>query len=199
MRRFLCLLVAALAVGYGGCDCLIDLLPIPDCVTSTFEVDLDGWQARGTDLSEPPIPWSIERSEEMAKCGVASAKFSLENINDAGKIWLEQTLTVEPNTHYRVWIRYDFATADFGFVNLWRIITGVSVTQPQKADDLNFEGDTGNGADSDVGYQWLRKRFAYDVESDENGVLYVTIGVWGTWESPRTYYVDNVRVCLVEE
>ena len=114
----------------GGCN-LFDLFPFPRCDFFGFEDDLGGWEARGTDLSDPPIAWSIERSDELAKHGDWSAKFYLENFNDAGKIWLERPFSVEPNTPYRVWIKYDFATADFGFINLWQLIAGVSATQPQ--------------------------------------------------------------------
>jgi hypothetical protein len=30
--------------------------------------------------------------------------------------------------------------------------------------------------------------------SDPGGRIHIVIGVWGTWETPRTYYVDNVRL-----
>ena len=32
-----------------------------------------------------------------------------------------------------------------------------------------------------------------------DGMIHVVIGVWGTWETPRTYYVDDVRVRLTAE
>ena len=28
--------------------------------------------------------------------------------------------------------------------------------------------------------------------------IYVIIGVWGTWETARTYYIDNVKITAVK-
>ena len=30
--------------------------------------------------------------------------------------------------------------------------------------------------------------------SSPSGALYVSIGIWGTWETSRTYYLDDVTV-----
>jgi len=181
-----------------GCDCLIDLLGILDCRTFSFETDEEGWQACGTDLSDPPVEWSVRRTTETAEDGVACLRFFLNNLNDAGKIWVERPFDVKPNRRYRVTVSYAFGTADFGEVNLWRIITGVAPAPPTGSADLMFQDSTGSGSDSDEGYRWLEKSYSFDVPSGPDGVLYVTIGVWGTWETPRTYYVDGVRVCLRE-
>jgi hypothetical protein len=46
---------------------------------------------------------------------------------------------------------------------------------------------------------WLDKAYGLDVRSGSSGMLYVIIGVWGVWETPRTYYVDDVRIKFTEE
>ncbi len=67
---------------------------------------------------------------------------------------------------------------------------------PEEAANLEpaFQGNTGNGATGDVGYRWLRKRYQFTAATAADGRLYVIIGVWGTYEISRTYFVDDVRV-----
>ena len=92
----------------------------------------------------------------------------------------------------------DFASADWGDVNLFTIITGVVQEPPETRDDLVYQGSTGNESDTDVGYVWLKKGYDFLVRSGANGKLYVTIGIWGTWETTRIYYFDNVIITFIE-
>jgi hypothetical protein len=55
----------------------------------------------------------------------------------------------------------DFASADWGDVNLFTIITGVVQEPPETRDDLVYQGSTGNGSDTDVGYVWLKKGYDF--------------------------------------
>ena len=162
----------------------------------SFEDDMQQWEARAMDLelANSTIDWSIVRSQERAKNGSSALKFYLENWNDMGKIWIERCFVVKPNTLYRVDVSYALASADWGVANFFRIITGILQEPPKTRDELVYQGHTGNGADSDVGYVWLDKSYNFTVQSDWSGKLYVIIGVWGVWETPRTYYLDNLKV-----
>ena len=166
----------------------------------SFENDMQGWEARALDLelANSTIDWSITRSHEQVKDGSSSLRFYLENWNDKGKIWIERSFAVKPNTRYRVNVSYAFASGDWGDVNFFTIIAGVLRDSPKSRDNLVYQGDTGNRASSDVGYLWLEKSYSFLVESDESGKLYVTVGVWGVWETPRTYYLDSLKVVFAE-
>lgn len=159
----------------------------------SFEEDMEGWVPDGTDLDNPPVKWSIHRSNETASDGDSGLKVYLNNVNDAGKIWIERSFDLEPNTTYDVAITYEFASADYGDFNLWTIIAGAAPEAPQNAGDLIFQGDTGTGSE-DQGFIWLTKNFDFIVQSADQGFIWVFVGVWGTWETPRTYFIDNVTV-----
>lgn len=59
---------------------------------------------------------------------------------------------------------------------------------------------TGNGADRDVGLRWLRKSFHVAAPPGATGHLYIVVGVWSTWETPRIYYyLDDLTVQLTPE
>jgi hypothetical protein len=173
-------------------------LPSPEEYIFSFENDMAGWTVSGVDLDDPPVKWSIERSKDFAIDGNTSVKIYLENVNDAGKIWMERSFVVNPDSFYKVEVDYDFASSDWGDFNLFRIITGALSERPESREDLVYQGDTGNNADPEAGYVWLNKSYDFTVQSNSDGMLYVIIGVWGTWEASRTYYVDNIHVTLTE-
>ncbi|MBV9868535.1 MAG: hypothetical protein JO316_24540 [Abitibacteriaceae bacterium] len=173
----------------------------------SFEKSLEGWSAHALDVYDPGqapnappaiARWSVQHSGERATSGHTALKLSLDNLTDAGKVWIERPFSVQANQRYRVNVKYALATADFGDIGLWNLITGVSAQPPRTRDQLMFQGNTGNGSPTDVGYQWLEKTYSFDATSAMNGKLYVTIGVWGTFEVPRAYYLDNVRVTLAK-
>ncbi|KXB06701.1 hypothetical protein AKJ51_03095 [candidate division MSBL1 archaeon SCGC-AAA382A20] len=162
----------------------------------SFEKGMDNWKVNGTDLDNPPVEWDITRTKEMATDGSASLKFYLANVNDAGKIWIERTFELDPSKVYDIRVSYDFASADFGDLNLWRIITGVSPEPPlsDQKTPLVFQGNTGNRANSDIGFKWLEKSYKFKTQTDAEGKIYVNIGIWGTWETTRKYYFDNILI-----
>ena len=162
----------------------------------SFEHDMQGWTVGGTDLDNPPVEWSIERSQDIASDGNTALRFYLNNVNDAGKIWIEKPFDVDPSRFYGAQVEYDLASADWGDMNLWTIITGVISKPPKEKGGLVYQGATGNSAREEEGFVWLHKSYGFNVRSNEEGKLYAVIGFWGTWETARTYYVDNINVTI---
>ena len=181
-----------LLIALLGCDG--SAIPTSGTYTFSFERDMEEWVANGTDLDNPPVEWSIERSEDIASDGKTAARLYLNNLNDAGKVWIEHSFDGETNRDYQVHVEYDFASADWGDMNLWTIIT--SVVPESAKTELVFQGDTGNNARPEDGFVWLYKSYDFTVKSEQEGKLYIMVGVWGTWETARTYYLDNVEVTI---
>ena len=170
-------------------------------IRSSFEGTLDGFTPRGIDLelAGGEIEWLIEPSTDRASHGSQSLKVYLNNVNDAGKVFVERAVQVDPDRVYDVVIRFQFGTRDWGQANLFRIIAGVLPASPSDRAALApaFQGDTGHGGDADAGYVWVAKEYVSAVTAGSTGRLYLVVGIWGTWEGPRTYYVDDLRVKLV--
>lgn len=198
LKIHLSFLIAFVLLVFFACgeEIIIDSQPKPGTYDFSFEKDMEGWEKRAMDLElgDTLIDWSIEQTDEIVYDGNSSLKFYLENYNDAGKIWIERPFVVKPNQNYRIEVKHAFASADFGFANLWTIITGVVTKSPQTREDLVYQGHTGNGSDTDIGFKWLAKSYDFDVTSESDSTLYVIIGVWGTWETPRTYYLDFIHI-----
>ena len=166
----------------------------------SFENGMEGWTARGIDLElgDGLIEWSIEPTTEKAKEGDVALELYLENWNDAGKIWIERAFEIRPGRSYKAELKYWFCTADFGMANLWTIISGVVPERPETREDLVYQGHTGNGADSDIGYKWIEKTYSFSVEPDSDGTVHALVGVWGNWETPRRYYLDCLSITFTE-
>ncbi len=163
----------------------------------TFDENLEGWQAAATDTLNPPIEWHVQHTTERARMGSGSVELHLENFNDAGKIWMERGFELDPGVLYQVEVSYAFGTADWGDVNLFTIIAGVHDTAPRDADELTFQGETGHDEGQDAGYVWLDQAYDFLIPAPDDGTAYVALGVWGTWETIRTYYIDEVTVRFV--
>jgi hypothetical protein len=163
----------------------------------SFEDGMQGWVQDGTDLINPPINWSINRTQLIFYNGSYAVQLYLENFNDPGKIWTEHNFSVEPHRNYEIKVSNYFGTYDYGDVNLFNLITGVSTKSPETADDLIYQGDTGHHRDT-KDLVWLQKQFTFQIKTEEKGNIVVFIGVWGTWETTRMYLIDDVNVSVKE-
>ena len=198
-----CAIALAVSIGAGCGDTAVTPpeVPVAD-LRFSFETGLEGWAISATDtlVGGGGIPWWVRPSTTQSFEGATALEFYMANYTDAGKIWIVRPIMVSPNRSYRVTISYALASGDYGTMNLFSLITGVTASEPRSATDLakTFLRDaTGNGASSDVGYRWLDKRVEQDVTANAEGRVYVVVGVWGTWETERTYYIDALRVQVV--
>ena len=191
MKYFVHLVCGLAIISFILGGCVRAAPPGPD-YSFSFERSMEGWQANGLDLDNPPVEWSIEASRDIARDGKSSVRLYLNNINDAGKIWIERSFDVEPNRVYQVRVEYFLASADWGDVNLWTIITGVVPESAGK--ELSYQDTTGNNSRQEEGFVWLHKGYDFTVDSGAEGRLIAIIGIWGTWETARTYYLDSINV-----
>ena len=192
------LLLAALALlVFSACD-VGGPEPLPESDSYTgFDAGLNGWEAQATDLelAGDSIEWHLEYAPDRGAREDGSMEIYIDNNNDAGKVWGQKTLTgLEPHTTYEVDVHYVLGTSVYSSVNAWRIIAGVHSTPPQTSGDLTYHGDTSHDSGEGTGYVWVDKSYSFTVETDQDGRLYVAIGIWGTWENPRTYFIDDIRI-----
>jgi hypothetical protein len=164
----------------------------------SFETDLAGWTAHAADVDDggAVAEWTIERSNVRADDGEWSVRLFQNNLTDAAKTWLARSFTVAPNTAYEVTIAFRFATPDHGAIGNFRLIAGAAATAPTTGAELaSFaREETSYGDGPDQGYRWLSKSYTQTVTSGAGGTLVALVGVWGTFEVAKTYFVDQLRV-----
>ena len=157
-------------------------------LTYSFEGGLEGWAPIGVDLSDPTVTWGIQTNGDVVSTGSRAVRFALDNTNGKGKIWIEREFEVEAERAYDVTITFDLASADSG--DPWRILAGAHGAPPVTAAELTVQDATAT-ADQ---YEWTERNYTVRAMSDQDGAIYVVIGLWGTSAEDRTYYVDNVRL-----
>jgi hypothetical protein len=174
-------------------------IPIVE-LQSSFEAGLEGWTVDATDIivGGAEIPWWVRPGTALAFEGSSALEFYMANYTDAAKIWIVRPIAVPANLPYRVTISYSFGTKDYGDLNLFSLVSGAASANPRSlASDPSrsfVHEATSNGAPNDVGYRWIQKQTEVNVVSNAEGYLYVVVGVWGNWETERTYYVDALHV-----
>ncbi len=199
MVRLALLTAAVLAPGCSGPDARQPILRFSD--RWSFEAGLEGWQPRGLDLElgGGEIAWSIAPSTARASDGSISLELYLENYNDAGKIFIERAIDLEPDTDYDVALRFDLGTQDRGDVNLFVVVAGALASSPTSREEIMAlgQGSTRSGSEEPV-WVWVPKKVHTRVHTGASGRVFVVVGIWGTWETPATYYLDDVAVDISE-
>jgi hypothetical protein len=158
----------------------------------SFESGLDEWYGNGVDLGDPQVAWSAERSSGQASVGSASVALSVNNAEGAAKVWIEREFTVEPSRAYDIEVTFDLGSSDGTGSEPWRVVAGAHVAPPMTAAELSIQDPTGNGGGA--GVVFVQKSYSLRATSDEDGRMYLVIGVWGTSVGERTYFLDNVHV-----
>lgn len=161
-----------------------------------FDENMEGWAAAGADLENPMVEWEVAHAPETGDDDEGSIRITVDNLNDAAKVWIVRGFEAEPGRTYEVEISFSLGTSDFGNVNHWTIIAGAHDAPPEIASDLDFRDNTGNGRTEDEGLVWLDKDYTSVVTAGADGMVWVAIGVWGTYEVARTYYIDDVEIEL---
>ncbi len=194
-RRSRWYLIFALAAAGAGCDRLPEAVIVPEFdLAYSFEAGLDGWTASASELAAGS--WAAEGYTERATDGSRSARFSLTNPGGAGKVWITRELELTPDKSYTADISFDLATAEHGTADAWKLILSARAEPPSSAASLDFQGDTSSGQATGTGIAWTVKRFVVPAQADDEGRLYLSLGIWGTTAGTRTYWLDNIRVVL---
>jgi len=189
-RLYTLVLIALLS---AACDRVGEIVIVPEFdFAYSFENDLEGWYGSGVDLGTPAVEWSMTRSSEHSSLGSASAALTLDNASGAAKVWLEREFDVQPERAYDIQLSFDLGTSDHSGTEPWRVLAGAHTTPPTEAADLAIQDPTSSGAGS--GVTFVQKNYTLRATADEEGHIYLVVGVWGTSLGARGYFVDNVHV-----
>lgn len=194
------LLTMLACVPLAGCDFKGDLEVIPEVIeVFSFEGGgeggMDGWVARGADLAEPPVGWQVLSATEEPTEGERALRFRVSNEGGQGRVWIERRWELVPDQEYEVRIVFDLVTADHGDVGPWRILAGAGPEPPSGTADLASPFDTGVDPEPGAeGFQSVEHTVIVQTASDEDGELFLYLGLRGTSPLTRTYYLDHVRV-----
>src|SRR5205823_5683164 len=130
--------------------------------------------------------------------GAWSARIFLDNRSDAGKVWLARTYPLVPLRAYDVHVEFALGTADAGPIGAFRVLAGAAPSVPANGDEAVAlaRDDTGNGGETEVA--WRLRSYDSVAAAGPSGELTAVVGVWGTFEAQRTYYLDSLAIEFTE-
>lgn len=185
----LCLLFFA-----AGCDRLPEAVIVPEFdFTFSFEDGLQGWQAQSAELGNGTV--SVEASTDRASAGTRSLRITMDNQGGAAKVWVTRELAVTRHQSYVAELSLALGSADPPAAAPWKVIAGLRPSPPSLAAELPYQDETPAPAGAG-GFAWAGRSYTVPVTADAEGRIFLTLGIWGTSPSARTYWMDNVRVVL---
>jgi hypothetical protein len=137
-----------------------------------------------------PLDWKIMLSDDVASSGQTSLKFYLNGDHDDGSIWIKRFLKAAPHTSFEVAVSFKLWSPDQSDVNTWPVLAYVGTREPETAYDFVEIGQT-NWKEG-----WKRYTYRQLLSTDENGEIWVAMGIHATWENTRSYYIDSAVITV---
>jgi hypothetical protein len=156
----------------------------------SFEGSLQGWVAQTMDLQVGEA-WSITSDPGAPFDGASSARFFIDSMNGAGKIWLERAFTLPSSRRYRAHIDF-VALGSSDVLRADRLIVGILRAPPRNADQLQPALQPPGIA----GAQWTAHAYELEVEGP---AVTVVIGISGASRGRILYHLDALTVLFTEE
>lgn len=175
---------------------LISMLSIniPRPLAESFEEDFGEWTASSDVPLDPNNPgssvqWHVQRSSSVSNFGGNySAEFFIDGRQDDGTIWLERKISLKPNTQVRFTLSFWFYSDQESFNTLAAIVAYAGTAKPVVEEDFTVVG-TGNEVAG-----WKNYAFNPTVSTDSSGEVHVALGISVRWETPMTYYIDEILI-----
>jgi hypothetical protein len=158
----------------------------------SFEGSLQGWTSQSLDLTAGGLeePWSISADSTTTFDGASSARFSLDNQNGTGKIWLERTFSLASSGHHVAQLEFA-ALGTRDAISADQLIVGVLRAPPRNADALQPALQPPGIA----GSKWTAHAYEFDLEGSAATVV---IGISGATRGQILYHLDALTVLFAD-
>jgi hypothetical protein len=167
--------------------------PEGNTITENFEEGMDMWIPDSDVPMDPnrpgqPVNWTISQTQEIVYEGSYAAQFVLDGRQDDGTIWLEQEISLKPNTKYDAEIKFQLWSASESFNQLAYVVGQAA------PGDLEEEGDFANLGAANLVEGWREYTHTSTFTTDDDGLAYVGFGLSVVWETEIVYFIDQVEI-----
>ena len=153
----------------------------------SFESGMGAWQA---DTDGRARAWQIYRTTDQSVDGSYALGLYLDGRNDDGTIWIERKFTARPNATVSVSASFWLYSATSGDVNTWPVVGYAGNHDPETTADIRSVVGVLNKKG------WTQYTFTRKVATDSTGTVWVAAGIWATYETIRTNYLDLVETSI---
>lgn len=161
---------------------------IPSLVES-FETGFGSWLP-DHDYGAPVFDVSV--SNDQAYHGRQSVRMYIDGMWDDGTAWIERIIKTTPNAYVTLNLDFWLWSRERSDFNSWHVVAYVGTNDPEREEDFTRIGKT----DQVAGW----KLYSYQVtkQADQNGQLWVALGISCVYEVQKAYYVDYVSIGLLK-
>lgn len=189
------LALATTLLSAAACDPLADPVIVPELdLAYSFDDGMEDWAAAAPGVES--AAWSVAVSSAEAREGHASLRLALDAAAGPADLWIRRALEVAPGRLYTVEISFALATSDHAGVPPWTVLAGAQAAEPLAGADLVARDGTGSGLPAGQGVAWVEKRYTAQARSDDEGTLWVSVGVRAGTSEARAYLLDAMRLVL---
>ena len=166
----------------------------------SFEGSLQGWRAGAVDVAPSATPdgWSIAATSDAAFEGAWSARFFLDNRGGRAKVFLSRPYALKPFQAYDVHLEFALGTSDGDPAAAFRVLAGAAQFPPANGDAAIFLAQDDTGSAGTTRLSWVPKSYDAFATTGPSGEMSAVVGIWGTSEATRTYYLDALAVVFTE-
>ena len=183
--------VLLLLIGIAGCDGGAGIVIVPELsVVEGFENGFGAWTVAGLDTEVSGQASVGEIVEGDGSEGNRSARLRLASPTGTGKLWIERAFMLTPERSYVVSITLDVRALEAGAGEAWRVLAGAHTEPPRSNAVLAIQDAIVPPADTD----WASHAYTVRADADEEGLLFVAIGVWSVTAGTRSHDFDAIQI-----
>ncbi|MGQ9479311.1 MAG: hypothetical protein ACUVQ0_04715 [Thermoproteota archaeon] len=160
-----------------------------------FEEGFGEWVA-GADVPLDPnnpgqtVEWSITQVKNISKSGQYSLKLFIDGRQDDGTIWIKRKINVRKNAQVKAKVSFEFYSESESFNTIAVVCSYIGLKEPLIEEDFTILGP------ANILEGWKSYTHVVNVDTDQNGEIWVAIGISVRWETLMTYYIDKVKIVL---
>jgi len=165
----------------------------PQMIKEEFEDGFGEWVADAEVPLDPNNPghlveWNITHTTNVAHSGRYSLKLFVDGRQDDGTIWMERKIGVKRNSQIQVKVSFDFYSESESFNTIAGVCAYAGVRNPEAEEDFVVLGPANEVAG------WKKYTYATALNTGSSEELWIAVGITVRWETPMTYYVDDVEI-----
>jgi len=165
----------------------------PQIIKEEFENGFGEWVA---DAEVPPDPnnpghfveWNITHVTNVAHSGRYSLELFIDGGQDDGTIWIERKIGVKRNSQIQVKVSFDFYSESESFNTIAGVCAYAGIRNPEAEEDFTVLGPANEVAG------WKNYIYTTALNTGSSEEVWIAVGITVRWETPMTYYIDDVEI-----
>jgi hypothetical protein len=159
----------------------------------SFEEGFGDWTSDADVPLDPnnqgqPVEWHISLASNPSHSGLNSLELFIDGSQDDGTIWIEKEIDVPKNSPIHVTLSFWFYSAQKSDAAIAVVCAYTNVANPEAETDFTVLGPANEIAG------WKEYAVIANLYTGSNDRLWVALGISVRWETPMTYYIDDIKI-----